>query len=83
MDQQARAQGGGESVIRPGSCLRIVDRFRKRGIGGTYHAVSTKHLQSYLDEYAFRWNSRGNPVGMFDAILNRIEKASPASPDLA
>ncbi len=55
----------------------------KRGIGGTYHSVSTRHLQSYLDEYAFRWNSRGNPVGMFDAFLNRIEKASPASPDPA
>ncbi len=53
----------------------------KRGLGGTYHAVSDRHLQSYLDEYAFRWNSRGNPVGMFDAFLNRIGKASPASPD--
>jgi transposase len=53
----------------------------KRGISGTYHAVSTKHLQHYLDEYVFRYNSRENPIGMFDAFLNRISKASPASPD--
>src|SRR5207245_8550599 len=53
----------------------------RRGIGGTYHAVSTKHLQSYLDEYAFRYNNREHPVGMFDAFLNRITKASPVSPD--
>jgi transposase-like protein len=53
----------------------------KSGIRGTYHGVSTKHLQSYLDEYVFRYNSRENPVGMFDAFLNRIAKASPASPD--
>ena len=55
----------------------------KRGISGTYHAVSAEHLQSYLDEYVFRYNSRENPVGMFDAFLNRITKASPASPDPA
>src|SRR5262249_45374063 len=27
----------------------------KRGISGTYHAVSAEHLQSYLDEYVFRY----------------------------
>src|SRR5271166_1017808 len=30
----------------------------KRGIGGVYHSVSQKHLQSYLDEYSFRYNRR-------------------------
>jgi hypothetical protein len=51
----------------------------KRGIGGTYHSVSTKHLQSYLDEYAFRYNNReATGRGMFDAFLSRIVKASPA-----
>jgi transposase-like protein len=48
----------------------------KRGIGGTYHSVSTKHLQSYLDEYAFRYNNRGTPDGMFNAFLGRIEKTA-------
>ena len=28
----------------------------KRGIGGVNHAVSAKHLQTYLNEYAFRYN---------------------------
>ncbi|MBC8274691.1 MAG: IS1595 family transposase, partial [Chloroflexi bacterium] len=27
----------------------------KRGIGGVYHAVSAKHLQGYLNEYAWRY----------------------------
>jgi len=50
----------------------------KRGIGGTYHSVSTTYLQSYLDEYAFRYNNRGaGGRGMFDAFLGRIEKAQP------
>jgi transposase len=52
----------------------------KRGIGGVYHSVSTKHLQAYLDEYAFRYNNRDNPKGMFNAFLGRIEKASPPDP---
>lgn len=50
----------------------------KGGLRGAYHGVSTTHLQSYLDEFAFRYNSRENPVGMFDAFLNRITKV-PAS----
>jgi transposase-like protein len=47
----------------------------KRGISGTYHAVSTRHLQSYLDEYVFRYNHRDAPEGMFDAFLGRVRKA--------
>jgi transposase len=47
----------------------------KSGIRGTYHSVSTTHLQSYLDEYAFRYNNREAPGGMFNAFLGRIGKA--------
>lgn len=48
----------------------------KRGLGGTYHNVSTKYLQSYLDEYAFRYNNRdARGRGMFDAFLAQIPRA--------
>jgi transposase-like protein len=30
----------------------------KRGMYGTYHAVSEHHLQRYIDEAAFKWNNR-------------------------
>lgn len=30
----------------------------KRGIYGTYHFISTKHVQNYLEEFAFRFNTR-------------------------
>ena len=30
----------------------------KRGIAGTHHSVSRKHLQGYLNEYVFRYNHR-------------------------
>ena len=49
----------------------------KRGISGVYHGVSTQHLQSYLDEYAFRYNNRdATGRGMFEAFLTQIPRAS-------
>jgi transposase-like protein len=30
----------------------------KRGIYGTFHAVSKKHLHRYVNEFAFRWDTR-------------------------
>jgi hypothetical protein len=37
---------------------------------GTYKQVSRKWLQSYLDEYAWRYNQRREPRGMFFALLD-------------
>jgi len=54
----------------------------KRGIGGVYHSVSAKHLQSYLDEYSFRYNRRDSGNLIFLAILQRVsemESRKPAS----
>ena len=50
----------------------------KRGLGGVYHNVSTEYLQTYLDEYVFRYNNREitGRRGMFDAFLSRIEKVT-------
>jgi transposase len=49
----------------------------KRGIGGVYHSVSAKYLQSYLDEYSFRYNRRDSGNLVFSSILARVgERAS-------
>jgi transposase len=42
----------------------------KTGMRGTYKQVSRKWLQSYLDEYAWRYNQRREPRGMFFALLD-------------
>lgn len=52
----------------------------KRGVSSVYRGVSPKHLQSYLDEYVFRYNNRDDARGMFAAILDRVAKASPETP---
>ena len=43
----------------------------KRGIGGVYHSVSAKHLQGYLNEYAWRYNQRSDERAQFEALLLR------------
>ena len=44
----------------------------KRGIGGVYHSVSTKYLQSYCNEYAFRYNRRAENEPMFNSLLSQV-----------
>lgn len=44
----------------------------KRGIGGVYHSVSKKYLQSYLDEYSYRYNRRREGSPMFTSLLGQV-----------
>jgi len=44
----------------------------KRGIGGVYHQVSQKYLQSYLNEYSFRYNRRDQGNLIFTSLLKRV-----------
>jgi transposase-like protein len=44
----------------------------KRGIGGVYHSVSKKYLQTYLDEYSFRYNRRNGGQPMFTSLLEQV-----------
>ena len=44
----------------------------KRSIDGTYHAVSPKYLQAYVDEFAFRRNFRG--VAVCPVLLELVSK---------
>jgi transposase-like protein len=46
----------------------------KTGMRGAYKKVSRKWLQSYLDEYAWRYNARLEPLGMFEQLLHRAAR---------
>ncbi|MFC2095658.1 IS1595 family transposase [Candidatus Bipolaricaulota bacterium] len=41
----------------------------KRGLVGMYHHVSTKYLQEYLDEFAFRYSHRNEKPKLLDLVL--------------
>src|SRR5262245_66327898 len=43
----------------------------KRGLDGVFHGVSKKHLQGYLNEYAWRYNQRHVARGRFQQLLLR------------
>jgi transposase-like protein len=45
----------------------------KRGIVGTWHKVSAKHLPAYLDEMCFRFNNRKNDFLFRDTMLKLID----------
>jgi transposase-like protein len=45
----------------------------KRGIIGSWHKVSAKHLPAYLDEMTFRFNNRANPYLFRDTLFKLLE----------
>jgi transposase-like protein len=44
----------------------------KNGIRGVYHSVGTRYLQSYVDEYVFRYNHRNDTMPMFGIIESQV-----------
>jgi transposase-like protein len=54
----------------------------KRGIVGTWHKVSAKHLPAYLDEMCFRFNNRKNPFLFRDTLTKMIQSPNLELKDL-
>ena len=44
----------------------------KRGIVGTWHKISAKHLQAYLDEMSFRFDRRNRPDLFLDTLRHMV-----------
>jgi len=66
----------GEYVSKDGKAhIQSAESFfaiMKRGVMGSFHCISEQHLQRYVDEFAFRWNTR-SALGVEDT-----ERASRA-----
>ena len=52
----------------------------KNGLRGVYHSVSRKYLQTYLDEYSFRYNRRDQGNLIFNAFLKRVVERAESLP---
>jgi transposase-like protein len=48
----------------------------KRSVVGSYHQISAKHLDRYLDEFEFRFNNRNNPYLFRDTLLRLINSSN-------
>ena len=46
----------------------------KRGVYGTFHQISSKHLARYCNEFSYRFNRRGMQLQMFDATLKNLTR---------
>lgn len=54
------------------NCIENRFSLLKRGIVGSWHKVSVKHLQRYLDEVSFRFSQRNNPALFSLTLLNLL-----------
>ncbi len=48
----------------------------KRGVDGVYHSASSKHLQGYLNEYAWRYSHRDDGQAFFETLLLRAARGN-------
>jgi transposase-like protein len=49
----------------------------KKGVYGTFHHVSIKHLPRYCNEFSYRFNRRGNQPEMFEETVKGLLSAEP------
>ena len=49
----------------------------KSWVKGTFHGVSKKYMQAYLDEWNYRFNRRSLISNLFQYVVRRIAKAAP------
>ena len=48
----------------------VISNFKRWSLG-VFQGVSAKHLQSYLDEFCYRFNRRAQRTDLFRRVLNR------------
>lgn len=51
----------------------------KRFLMGTYHGVSDRYLQAYVDEFCFRWNRRHSQNSIVSSLLKACALAVPCT----
>lgn len=57
---------------------RVFANAKRWGLG-VYHGLRRKHLQAYLDEFAFRFNRRHTPAAAFERLLGLALTHQPAT----
>jgi len=61
--------------------VHIIISNAKAFIIGTFHGLGKKHIQSYLDEFCYRFNRRQHEAELFDRLLLACATAPPITFD--
>jgi transposase-like protein len=66
-----------KQYVKGGTHTQNIEGFwsqMKRGLNGTYHAVSPKHLERYCDEFSYKHNTRKvNDSQRFASALGQVD----------
>jgi transposase-like protein len=71
--EELRADG----FIRSTRSIETAFSLFKRGIVGSYHKMSRDHMDSYLQEFCWRFNRRHMQEHMFDLSLHNLTQRKP------
>lgn len=73
-DHRPEIEGTPENAAKLFPHVHRVFSNLKSWLIGTHHGVSPQHLQSYLNEYVFRFNRRGTPMAAFQTVLSLADE---------
>ncbi len=73
----SETQGSPERAVELLPWAHTIFSNLKTWLRGTYHGVSKKHLDSYLQEFVYRFNRRGFEQALFEHVIRAAATASP------
>ena len=66
-----------ESAAKKLPLVHLAISLAKTFILGTYHGVSRKHLQNYLDEFCYRFNRRPKENQLYESLIRACSLTAP------
>jgi len=77
IDHRPRKGGHGRQALDILPWAHTVFGNLKTWLRGTFHGVSPKHLQRYLDEFSYRFDRRWREGELFGFVLCRVAQGQP------
>jgi transposase-like protein len=77
IDHRPRKGGHGRQALAVLPWAHSVFGNLKTWLRGTFHGVSPKHLQRYLDEFSYRFDRRWHESELFGFVLQRVARGQP------
>jgi transposase-like protein len=77
IDHRPRKGGHGRQARNVLPWAHTVFGNLKTWLRGTFHGVSPKHLQRYLDEFSYRFDRRWREGELFGFVLRRVARGQP------